>query len=521
MADWSTAYQNDLPDSSFAYIEPGGSKDADGKTTPRSLRHLPYKDADGKVDHNHTVNALARLNQTQAVPASERDAIRSKLMRALGTTHSLDTEATAKNILSAVNISPDANGNLPTRFPLLSTFDLPKSNRGHFKITLSDLNEIKEKFDAGIFFPSSDMSTGLPIDLDHSPEKFGRTEAAGWIHGLDVVPDPDNVNQGTMFADNVEWTDLGVTAVQNGRYKMVSPSGAFGTLDGKFIAYPLHTDGSIKLPNVLMRAGLTNSPFQNMMKPVRMDADGNNLQNDNANVIYVYDVEQKKESPMNLDTLSVKEPKDLSGEEYHFMAEHKSELSKDVQKKFGLEVEEQAGDQLSVEDRATLDAIKSGSKKVVDASTQTQEQERLSRMEGTVERYRKQEIKDTLDKHVKRGAIKQDQAGEDGFWGKQLLNAKSDDEMQTVKDALEALPGNTQLAQEIGTGEDTKAGSTAREQLDVLARKKVEAATKKGETLLYADALKQVYRENEELRQQDVLDNKAKASVMTAAGVGA
>jgi len=57
-ADMSTASINDLPDSAFAYIEPGGSKDEDGKTTPRSLRHFPVHDA------AHVRNALARAPQS-------------------------------------------------------------------------------------------------------------------------------------------------------------------------------------------------------------------------------------------------------------------------------------------------------------------------------------------------------------------------------------------------------------------------------------------------------------------------
>lgn len=62
---WTTAYINDLPDASFFYIEPGGKKDDEGKTIPRSLRHLPYKDANGKVDVEHVRNAIARAPQTQ------------------------------------------------------------------------------------------------------------------------------------------------------------------------------------------------------------------------------------------------------------------------------------------------------------------------------------------------------------------------------------------------------------------------------------------------------------------------
>lgn len=56
MADMSTAEINDLPDSDFAYIEPGGEKDAEGKTTPRSLRHYPVH------DEAHARNALSRAS---------------------------------------------------------------------------------------------------------------------------------------------------------------------------------------------------------------------------------------------------------------------------------------------------------------------------------------------------------------------------------------------------------------------------------------------------------------------------
>lgn len=79
-AVWTTAYVNDLPDSSFAYVEPG-EKDKDGKTTPRSKRHLPYKDKNGKVDAAHVRNALARLNQTQ-IPADAKSKAHAKLVAA-------------------------------------------------------------------------------------------------------------------------------------------------------------------------------------------------------------------------------------------------------------------------------------------------------------------------------------------------------------------------------------------------------------------------------------------------------
>ena len=77
-AQWTAAFVNNLPDSSFAYVEPGGQKDAEGKTTPRGKRHLPFKDASGKVDLPHLRNALQRLQTTQ-IPDAAKAAARSKL----------------------------------------------------------------------------------------------------------------------------------------------------------------------------------------------------------------------------------------------------------------------------------------------------------------------------------------------------------------------------------------------------------------------------------------------------------
>lgn len=62
-ATWSASFINDLPDSSFLLVESGGDKDADGKTTPRSLRHLPYKNAEGDIDLPHLRAAISRLSQ--------------------------------------------------------------------------------------------------------------------------------------------------------------------------------------------------------------------------------------------------------------------------------------------------------------------------------------------------------------------------------------------------------------------------------------------------------------------------
>lgn len=71
MAEWDTAYINDLPDSAFACIDPDGEKDEDGRTVPRAKRHYPHHKADGSVDLPHLRNALARVRQDASVSCGE------------------------------------------------------------------------------------------------------------------------------------------------------------------------------------------------------------------------------------------------------------------------------------------------------------------------------------------------------------------------------------------------------------------------------------------------------------------
>lgn len=70
---WSTAYVNDLPDSAFLYIAPGGTKDDADKTTPRDMRYFPVRDASGAVDLPHVRAALSRIPQAD-VPQEAKDA---------------------------------------------------------------------------------------------------------------------------------------------------------------------------------------------------------------------------------------------------------------------------------------------------------------------------------------------------------------------------------------------------------------------------------------------------------------
>lgn len=62
-AEMTSVAANDLPDSAFACIDAGGTKDETGRTVPRSLRHYPHHTANGELDLPHLRNAMSRSAQ--------------------------------------------------------------------------------------------------------------------------------------------------------------------------------------------------------------------------------------------------------------------------------------------------------------------------------------------------------------------------------------------------------------------------------------------------------------------------
>ena len=75
-AEWTNEYINDLPDDAFAVTSKGGQMDDKGKTTPRTLRHLPHHNAEGRLNLPHLRNVLARLTQADLNPEEQAEAKR-------------------------------------------------------------------------------------------------------------------------------------------------------------------------------------------------------------------------------------------------------------------------------------------------------------------------------------------------------------------------------------------------------------------------------------------------------------
>lgn len=77
---------SNLPDAAFLWIEPGGARDEEGKTVPRSLRHFPYRDGEGRLDGAAIKTAIASIPQADGLDAETRARVQAHARRALEAT---------------------------------------------------------------------------------------------------------------------------------------------------------------------------------------------------------------------------------------------------------------------------------------------------------------------------------------------------------------------------------------------------------------------------------------------------
>lgn len=70
-AEWTEKFIGGLPDSSFAYVEPGGTKDSGGMTEPRGLRHFAFRDAGGTVDAEQLALAIEGVEKSSLPKATK------------------------------------------------------------------------------------------------------------------------------------------------------------------------------------------------------------------------------------------------------------------------------------------------------------------------------------------------------------------------------------------------------------------------------------------------------------------
>lgn len=122
---------------------------------------------------------------------------------------------------------------------------------GEFTITRADFAKWMSNFQ--VLAVDGDRA-GLPVDVDHGPEKTGNTEASGWILALDTKGKDGKTDTPDELWATTEWNDLGVELIKNKRYRYLSPSYAHDKKDETGKSYG----------TALVGVGMTNRPFLQM-----------------------------------------------------------------------------------------------------------------------------------------------------------------------------------------------------------------------------------------------------------------
>ena len=232
MAVWTTAYVNSLPKSSFAWIGPDGEK------------HLPYKDASGKVDLAHVRNALARLNQVKGMPANVQKTVRAKLEAALKSKNASDVGyyfvLNAYKALSEAEIETVENHDLKW----INAFPFGEFAYGDETVVFNKdrADRMVKNFTDGIRVLGDN---DLCIDYDHMMDSAKGGKAAGWIKGVEARDDGLYVG--------AEFTPGAITEIENKEWKYLSPS---------------YYDEFGDVEDVLKGLALTNQPVIRNIPPI-------------------------------------------------------------------------------------------------------------------------------------------------------------------------------------------------------------------------------------------------------------
>lgn len=479
-AVWDSAYVNALPDASFAFV--------DGKT-----RKLPYKDSSGKVDLPHVRNALARLNQTQGIPDSEKATIKTKLQSALKNAKASDD--TIMRAWQAVQASNDDV--LPSRVMLLRSGDFNTEKYGTIPLSASDLQEMKDNFDNGVGM-AGDGETGIPIDFAHQ----SHLKAAGWVKGLEIQADDSG---SALFGTNLEWSDSGKQALLGKEYKCLS-SDFYPKAFGEWA----DAESGVTAQNVIVGAALTNRPMFTGNQTV-LASEATEDEGGVHTVININADQENKEKSMNIEALRVKAADEVTGPEQRFLQANYAQLSADERTKFELvsptEKETpkviKASEVTGTEGNVTVQAadLKAQNDKIKELDTT------VGTLKTSVEASEKEKVAQFVDKQIDRGAIIADQ--KDKWVGQILADA-------TNKELLEKLPSSKVLGGKQGGNASESSDKSGKEQLTAKAQELVAADTtgKLGIQAAYTQV--STDPKNKELVERAAEENRALAGVTGA-----
>lgn len=336
---------------------------------------------------------------------------------------------------SSPKLQASADGQFPKVIELFHTGSWRTPWHGDFDVTEADLDEAIGHFNAGVYrVQGTEPLTGT---LDHLG---GESPAAYRILGL--------FRDGDRLMANVEWTALGKEKLERDEYRYVS-------IEFYPASMPFENpevEGEI-LKNVVTGGTLTNDPLLKKLKPVMASARAG-------------DGDKHKGETMTLEEIRAKQVAELTDEEKAFLAEHKSELTAEELKTYGLEEEEdeaakaaaakEAADKEAA-DKAAADALAAEEAKKLEASAKKLgiEAKELAQLRADAKAGREakeqlatNEARQFVQASIAAGRVKSDQQDN----AVSLLLASSGKQRTALETFINSLPENPILKAEAGSG---------------------------------------------------------------------
>ena len=260
LAEWSSAFINDLPDSSFLYIAPGGKKDEDGKTTPRALRYFPFKDGSGKIDLPHLRNAISRIPQSTADGLTRElmNSIQEKAREMLKPSQEESTgekEVSYSEWTGLVHLTDEYGDDNKSWIEIVrSGVHFGRNSDRRVELKASDIESMARGY--LVIKEEGWFNGGAPVGYNHASINGAldaeSTKAAGRIIDVEVRANEDS---SISLWGLVSWTSEAKTRIRNGEFDGFSVE-----------AVPLESARSKKSGKplgewALIGGTLTNEPF--------------------------------------------------------------------------------------------------------------------------------------------------------------------------------------------------------------------------------------------------------------------
>jgi hypothetical protein len=340
-----------------------------------------------------------------------------------------------------IKIEADAEGNLPKTLQLLHVGNWNTPWHGDFETTEADIHEYVANYNDGVGLPE-DADGLAPVNYGHK----GSEKAGGWLSNIRAEYVKDRLS---VVAD-VEYTPAGEKALREREYRYISPE-----FNPRALPWEDPEQEWRFVANVITGAGLTNIPLFKKLKKVaaseRPDSSNQNNQGET----------------MTLEEIRAKQVAELNDEEKAFLAEHKSELTAEELKPYGLEetdeeaakaaADKEAADKAAVE-KAAADAKAAEDQRIVEASAVLKglTPEKLAQLQADAQagREAKQQLAENeattfIKASIASGRVKPDQQTD----AVKLLLASKGEQRTQLEAFINGLPANKLItADELGNG---------------------------------------------------------------------